>query len=381
MNRRKFLKIAGTSTVVLAASATVGIAAMSSGPAANMPWHIAGSNYSEPRMRALSWAILAPNPHNRQPWLVKMQDNLSMTISIDTAKVLPETDPFNRQILIGIGGFCELLTLAAAEDGYELVFDWFPQGVADEHHILDKRPIANVQFKQGASLDPLFKQVLKRRSYKEKFTDQPITQPSLEKLKLAQQSGAIINTDNSSVGVEHLRKLTVKAMEIELATERTYHESTRLLRIGTDEVKTQPDGIDLDGRKFMILRLLGLFSHKSAFDMQSSAYHQTVSEITSKLHSTQGYLWISTIDNSRQSQIEAGRNYLRANLKATEIGIKMHPLSQGLQEFAEMNTIFQELHQTLGINNTGRIQMLARLGHGDEIEASPRWPAEKCITV
>jgi len=59
----------------------------------------------------------------------------------------------------------------------------------------------------------------------------------------------------------------------------------------------------------------------------------------------------------------------------------MHPLSQGLQEFAEMNTIFQELHQTLGINNTGRIQMLARLGHGDEIEASPRWPAEKCITV
>lgn len=57
----------------------------------------------------------------------------------------------------------------------------------------------------------------------------------------------------------------------------------------------------------------------------------------------------------------------------------MHPLSQVLQEYSEMDTIFQKLHQTLGANEGRRIQMLARLGHGTELEANPRWPAEKCL--
>lgn len=303
MKRRDFLKIAGSSSIILAASTTfIGCAAITN-PAANRPWHIAGSDYREPRMRALSWAILAPNPHNRQPWLVTMNDDSSITLSIDTAKLLPETDPFNRQILIGMGCFSELLKMAAAEDGYQLVFNWFPDGINNETKILDNRPIAHIHFKQGGKPDPLFKQVLKRRSYKESFIEKEIDSSILNKLQQTPIRGAILSVNNSKEFIHKMRKLTVKAMDIELSTERTYHESTGLLRIGTDEVKENPDGIDLNGYTFMLLRLLGILSHEKAMDMTSIAYKMTVDSLLDVLHSTHGYLWITTPGNSRLDQI------------------------------------------------------------------------------
>lgn len=64
MNRRKFLAIA-CGGVVLAAGASIGTIANRFPHKAIEPWSKAGSDYSEPRMRALSYAILAPNPHNR----------------------------------------------------------------------------------------------------------------------------------------------------------------------------------------------------------------------------------------------------------------------------------------------------------------------------
>jgi hypothetical protein len=39
--------------------------------AAHLPWDMAGLD-PEPRRRALSFALLAPNPPNRQPWLVDL---------------------------------------------------------------------------------------------------------------------------------------------------------------------------------------------------------------------------------------------------------------------------------------------------------------------
>lgn len=376
MKRRDFLKITGSTTVVIAASTIIGC----SGDAANKPWHVAGSKYNDIRMRALSWAVLAPNPHNRQPWLVKMNDDLSITLSIDNDKLLPETDPFNRQILIGMGCFSELLRMAAAEDGYKLDFNWFPEGVIDENNVIDKRPIAKINFKKGANPDPLFKQVLKRRSYKEPFIDKDIPYNTLNELKTAKVGKIEIEINNEKQFIDKMRKLSQDAMDIELKTERTYMESVNLLRIGSDEVRANPDGIDLDGNVFMLLRMLGLFTREDAADMTSSGYKKNTDKILKTLKSTHGFMWIITNNNTRQDQIEAGRNYVRTNLKATEMNLSMHPVSQGLQEYVEMKEIHQKINQLIGIKEPRRVQMLTRIGYGEEIDASPRWPVEKIIT-
>ncbi len=64
MNRRNFLRIAGGGVVVAAGGAGL-FAATRTPQDALAPWRLIGS-YDDPRKNALSHAILAPNPHNRQ---------------------------------------------------------------------------------------------------------------------------------------------------------------------------------------------------------------------------------------------------------------------------------------------------------------------------
>ncbi|MFQ3595156.1 MAG: hypothetical protein SNJ63_03465, partial [Sphingomonadaceae bacterium] len=71
----------------------------------------------------------------------------------------------------------------------------------------------------------------------------------------------------------------------------------------------------------------------------------------------------------------AGAAYVRANLKATELGLSMHPASQALQEYPEVGPNFERIHALLAPEG-GRVQMLARVGHGPAIPPSPRFPLE-----
>jgi hypothetical protein len=69
LSRRKTLALDRRWSIVAAAAASP-----SRSPAARRRACALGGagQYDDPRMRALSWAILAPNPHNLQPWKVDL---------------------------------------------------------------------------------------------------------------------------------------------------------------------------------------------------------------------------------------------------------------------------------------------------------------------
>jgi hypothetical protein len=104
LSRRHVLSILGGG-VILAAGGAGSFLATRTPTAALAPWSTAGQGYDDPRLDALSWAILAPNPHNRQPWLVRLDGQNDVTLFADSTQRLPETDPFDRQITIGLGCF------------------------------------------------------------------------------------------------------------------------------------------------------------------------------------------------------------------------------------------------------------------------------------
>jgi hypothetical protein len=122
---------------------------------------------------------------------------------------LPETDPFQRQIVIGLGCFLELLVLAAGEQGFAAEVDPFPEGQPEPN--LDTRPIARVRFhKSGGRSDPLFRQVLGRRSNKEPYdTTRPVAGTALGQLAAtAGDTGVLVQTTNDKRPVAELRELT-----------------------------------------------------------------------------------------------------------------------------------------------------------------------------
>ncbi len=375
LSRRKTLALIGGG-VILAATGALGAIATRKPRTALLPWGRAGHG-EDARHRALSWALLAPNPHNRQPWLVDLAEAGVVTLYVDTAKLLPHTDPFNRQITIGLGCFLELMRMAASHDGQRVEITPFPQGHDDR--ALDARPVARAVFAPDPSVtpDPLFAYALDRRSNKEPYdTARPLPDDTLEKLAVATTARFGGTLDLKEVA--DWRAFTREALRIEIETPRTYRESVDLFRIGRAEVDANPDGIDFTGPVFEVLGATGMITRDSVLDTSSQAYKAGLDAVYANTDTAMGHVWLVTPGNARIDQIATGADWLRVNLAAAAAGVAFQPLSQALQEYPEMAALYADLNAKLAPTG-GTVQMLARIGYGPKVEPSPRWPLEAKI--
>lgn len=375
MKRRNFLMLVGGGVVVAAGG---GYAATRTPTKALAPWGQAGA-YSDPRMNALSYAILAPNPHNRQPWTIELVGSDTVSIGFDVNRQLPHTDPFDRQLTIGMGCFLELMVMAANASGYEVDLELFPQGVDDNE--ISGRPVAKARFSESGTVvaDPLFAHVLNRRSTKESHDmTKTVSESALKTLIAVGQNNTQLGGTVDEQDLVFWRKATVEAMEIELDTPRTYKESIDLMRIGKAEINANPDGIELPGLMMDVMGATGLMSREASLDPNSMAFKSGKDIVLKPMHTSMGFLWMTTPDNSRVSQIAAGRDWVRANLAATSIGLAYHPNSQCLQEYTEMKTHYDDIHTRLAPNG-GTVQMFIRIGYCAPVGPTPRWPLETRI--
>ncbi|MEO0677646.1 MAG: twin-arginine translocation pathway signal protein [Pseudomonadota bacterium] len=372
LSRRKTLALLGGGFIA-AAGAGVAREITRTPQTAAAPWGEAGS-YADPRKRALSWAILAPNPHNQQPWLVDLSKDGEITLLVNQDKLLPHTDPFSRQITIGLGCFLEVLRMAALEDGYEAQMDLFPEG--SDAAALDARPVARIRLVETqAPKDPLFAHVLARRSLKEPFdVSRPVPSASLAALQ-ASVPGAAIGTSADPDFIADMRALTTEALEIEIMTPRTFKESVDVFRVGARATDAQPDGIDLTGPMIEFARLGRQMTEAKLMDTTSMSFQQGLAAVTENARTAMGYVWISTPGNTREDQLATGAHWVRVNLAATAVGLGFQPLSQALQEYPEMAALYDEVHASLAPEG-GTVQMLCRLGYGPDVPASPRWPLD-----
>lgn len=375
MQRRDFLKIMG-STAAIAAATSAGCGTLRRPSIALAPWDDAGSiDYDDPRVSALSYAILAPNPHNRQAWIIDLAVQGEATLYCDLDRRLPDTDPFDRQTTIGLGCFLELLSIASAELGLDTEVSTFPNGSDDAR--LDERPVAHIRFSSRPAIDrdSLFAHVLARRSNKNPFEkNRSIPQDALDSVC---QTG-LLEVDSQAISdpvrAARLRELTWEALRTELSTPHVMQESIDLMRIGKKEINENPDGLSFGGSMFEFLHMMGLFSREALQDQDSIAFKQGLSMSREQLMSASSYVWVSTSSNTREDQLNAGRAWLRINLRATSLGLDLQPLSQALQEYPEMESFYEQVHDELGVHRPAVVQMLGRIGYGPEADRTPRWP-------
>ena len=370
IQRRRFIRLAGGGLVAAAvAGPLAGCSAFEVPPGAVAAWQGPPAD-TELRRWLLAHALLAPNPHNMQPWLADLRTPGEITLRLDPQRLLPATDPYGRQILMGAGAFLELLVMAAAERGQRAELALFPDGEPAER--LDGRTFARVRLVADATVarDPLFAQVFRRRTDRRAYD--PARSPSAADVQQLRAAAAPFGVRFGLAGtaaadgprVQAIRDIAREAWRLELTTEAPMMESMKVLRIGAAEIDQHRDGITITSPLLVMLVRTGLFDRTKFPAPDSQATQGQIKDFDAITASTPAYLWLVTEGNRRPQQVDAGRAYVRVNLAGAALGLAMHPNEQSLQEYPEVAGPYQAIHALLDAPAPRfTVQMLARLGH------------------
>jgi hypothetical protein len=391
MQRRNFIRITGGGTIAAATLASLGLA----GCAPSMPssaieaWRGPAPELANTDVRRwlLSYAILAPHSHNLQSWVVDLGTPHEILLRCDLKRLLPQTDPLSRQIMMSHGTFLEMLDLAAKERGLRADIALFPEGVFGPQG-LDTRPVARIRLTPDATVqkDPLFTQLLLRHTNRNAYDiKRPVPASAWQAMASAAKAPGLrfgqADVGQSDAMRAH-RKIAADAWRIELSTPRTIMESFDVLRVGADEIAEHRDGISLLDTKVVLLNRLGMFDRSQAPAPDAMATTSQIENFGSKLESTPGFLWMVTEGNDRFTQVHAGRAYARVQLAATAHGLAMQPLSQALQEYPEQQKPYADIHALVGATRPGEtVQMWARVGFAEAVTAAPRRRLQDFIGV
>lgn len=378
--RRGFIRLVGGGALAVTAGSLSGCGT-DYPEVAVAPWTGPGA---EPDLRrwALGYAILAPNSHNRQPWQVDLREPDTITLHVDRERLLPETDPWFRQIVVSQGTFLESLVLALKERGVAPRVQLFPEGEFAPR-ALDDRPVARVSWTPSdpaPAKDPLFVQLLRRHTAKVPYdVGRPVAEATLAQLRAALGPSPAVNFGATVEPARRdaMRDLSWQAAQVEIGTARTMLESLRLIRLGPEEIARHRDGISINSWMPRLAAMVGAFDRTQPPAPGSAGARQAAERFREHNATAMGWIWLSTPvvpGRTRAAEVEAGRAYLRLQLQATALGLQMHPMSQAPQEFPEMKPHYDRLHQMLLSKPATEevVQLWCRIGYCATQPHTPR---------
>lgn len=371
MISRRSILVSGGAAVLL--TGTIGWGTTRAPTEARDPWRSAQDGFGDPLLDFLAYALLAPNPHNMQPWRIHRTGETSFMVYPNLDRLLQQTDPFSRQITIGFGCFLEMFHLAASQQGWRVDITPFPYG-GDPEQLHADAPIASVRIVQDQTVrpDPLFTQALTRRTNRAPYDlDRAVSDTQLASLANASRTPDRVSHANATPMLDQLRSLTSDAWRVEWETAHTREESIEVMRFTKQQTNDDPWGLAIPSVAIEALHAAGIMTREKMREPGTMAYNGSLNGYIDACRATSAFLWLTTPTNDRLSQIETGRSWVRMHLKATELGLAFHPLSQALQEFSEMATHYQDAHAALATSG-GTVQMLVRLGYAASPPETPR---------
>ncbi len=343
--------------------------------------------HDDVRLKMLCYAILAPNPYNKQAWSVELSGQDAITLYVDPKRLLPMTDPPHRQIHEGQGTFLETLSIAAKEFGYEPSIRLFPNEI-DPPENTGASPVAVVRLsKRDVERDGLFRQIPKRFSNRRPYAGPSLTEDELKSLQNSYDA-----TDYPTVFItdtamrDRVADLMTEAMRVETYLDRTHGETVDMFRFNNDEVITRRDGLSYENvgvtgiSRFFAERLA---PRNKAF---GGFFRKTIVSAAHKgSHTARAIGVMFGPGNSRIEQVEVGRRFARVFLTATKLGLDINPMNYLLQEYNELAEVregFSEIIKSLQPNSvlptvdmvTGvpTAQVLFRVGRAKPTPHAPR---------
>jgi len=333
------------------------------------PWTFPGDE-RRPEVLAVAAALLAANPHNSQPWLFRITPE-EIELRADLERSLGTMDGLLREMWIGLGCAIENLVIAAVANGREAAVELLPE--ADDGTL-----VARIRLSPSEPRDSeLYDAIPNRHTNRGPYAESGVA--GIEELLRGEMDSKELSLTfhEDEEGKQRVKAGIIDATVALLADEEMSEDSHRWYRHTAEEIDLYRDGTTLDATgNGATLRHFGKITARPSAERAGDYW---LANIKQNQLSGAGFVILASRDrNDRRQQLEIGRAYQRMHLRATSVGLAMHPHNQMAerQDREEVRGIEPEFSDRLAelVTPAGfGAQMIFRIGvPWDEALASPR---------
>jgi nitroreductase len=385
MSRARFLRRVGLGlgTVAVAGAGALGYRAYDQGVLevghgpAYAPWE--GWDEGDGLRPLIGAAILAPSPHNAQPWLFGIGAR-RVDLFADRSRSTGAVDPFGRELQVGLGAALENLVLAARANGFAPSVSLLPAGPNSTH-------AARIDLARSAARrSDLYEQIPHRHTNRYPFVvDKPVPRTALDEMSaLAAGTGARVIWFTAARDRAGIGELLVAATEEMIADPDQSASDYAWFRQDWDELQRRRDGITLDAAGLPDLTAsLGKLLPAQSREATGESWLRATRDRHTATAAAYGIVAVREARDARQ-QLEGGRVLQRVHLWATGRGLALHHMNQ-LTERADREAqlgLPRRFGDAVADLLPSGLQALAtfRLGHPTHVpKKSPRRPVEAVI--
>lgn len=307
----------------------------------------------EKKCTILSFASLAPSPHNTQPWYVKIIDQDQWIIGADQARSMKATDPDNNRLMLTLGLFAENLSLAAGAMGYNTKIN-----IISDNFFSDD--ILRITLTESTPVFYPIERITLRKTIKNGFKDTIINKEHIERLSES-LNGHFFYFPRGNEHTDCIRKGAVDAFKKWLDSEEAQAEHVRWLRIQNQDAREKRDGLTTEGMEIEGFTGWLTRSFFSNNDFAGSFMKNETIKFTEKTSAQGGgYVILTGYGRNVSGMIELGRRTERMLLLAREMGIGIQPMTQML-EMSSGREIIKANH-----SNSVDPQLILRIGYVDK---------------
>jgi nitroreductase len=321
---------------------------------------------SAARLRFLvTYAVLAPSPHNTQPWLFRLRDAETLELRADHTRALPVVDPAGRALTIACGAALANLRCAAEALGEGLEVATLPDA---EDPTLLARVGALGRRQPGVAQAKLLRAMTVRRTSRFPFAPEP---PPAE-LRATAIAAAGARDDARLHWIEALEDrhdlalLIGEGDRIQMADAGFRHELAAWMR--------SRHGVTRDGMSGAAFGMPDLLSGTAALVVRS--FDMGAGQAARDMALAEGSPVLAVLEtpgDRAADWLAAGEALQRALLAVTAAGFTASFLNQPI----EVPSLRPRLAQRLGLD--GAPQLLLRIGRGPKPVPAARRPVRDVL--
>jgi nitroreductase len=275
----------------------------------------------------LRYAILAPSTRNTQPWRFEVQSN-TVLLFADPRVPQPISDPEHRELYLSLGCALENLLVAAEQFGFATEVTYFPDGTRSDL-------AARVVFELGgtrsfARAEITLDTILRRHNHNGVYRSTPVPEDVRRLLQACcVESELRLDLTDDHFFYRWVNELTLEADRLEFANPAFRKELASWISQGAF------------GTSRVVSRLGGLaVSELDLGEAVATQDHRLV-ESAALLGV------ISARSDTHMVHVKAGQLFERLWLRATAMGVRVHPMSQTMRH-PELRAAVGELVPELG---------------------------------